>query len=210
MRPIAGTPLTRVWTHHPIGAGVDEPHRSSADDEELFSDVDAGAAHNAVALARLAPTLGGVGFANNGSVAGKAIAHPKSTLVLAELEVGLGDGFAGVGNNNELVEVLTRLRHGVAAEQPGAVHRDALPRRELQHKTFAVLAARHNPGALKVVEVVFGRVSGNDGDRGRGGGGGRNGDSRHGRLANGGHRRRDDNRVRARGRRPNSSGGLHN
>ena len=132
--------------------------RASADDKELFSDVDTGAANDAVATSGFAAALDGFRFAHNRPVTGEAIAHPERTLFLAEFEVGFRHRFAGVGDHHKLVEFLVWLGHGVTSEQAVAVHRDALAGGELEHKACTGLAARNDPCALDVVEVVGGVV----------------------------------------------------
>jgi hypothetical protein len=131
---------------------------ASADDEELFSDVDTGAADNTVAASGFAAALDGFWFAHDRSVAGEAVTYPERALFLAEFEVSFRHRFAGVGDHHKLVEFLVRLGHGVTSEQAVAVHRNALAGRELEHKASTGLTAGNDPCALDVVEVVGGAV----------------------------------------------------
>src|SRR6185312_2622572 len=125
-------------------------------DEELLSDVHPGTAHDAIAAVGLAAHGIALRLADDRTVPGEAILDPERPGLLAELEVCLGDGPAGIEHAHDVIEVFGGLRVWVAADEPTSVHGEALPRAELQHKPRARPALGDDAGRLDVLELVLG------------------------------------------------------
>src|SRR5690554_6407063 len=90
---------------------------TSAEDEELLSDVDAGAAHHPVAAIWLGSPGADIRFPDDRAVTREPVLEPERTALLPELEVRLRNRLPRVKHSNEVIEVLPRLRLRVAPDQ---------------------------------------------------------------------------------------------
>src|SRR5690554_1441904 len=148
----------RDCTERAIG-GIQEPDadwgdQSSADHEELLTDVNSGPAHHAVPAIRFCAPRAEIRFPDDRPVSGEPVLEPKRTALLPELEMGLGHGLSTVENPNEVVEEFARLRLRVSPDESGPMHGEALAGAELKHESVPRNPA-DNAGCFQVGGIIL-------------------------------------------------------
>src|SRR4051812_6017577 len=106
----------------------------SGDVEPLVADFYAGAAGDAVTTTGFALPGHTAEWIRDRAVPGVAVADPQFVALQAELEVRLRDAAGRVRDDDELIDVLARLRDRAPADEPGAGDLDDVAGREAERE----------------------------------------------------------------------------